>query len=70
MQESGPFSEGEELLCRLAVAERPNGGRGVGNMLEREFLNPLASYICTLPELPRALRCKPAADGGVDFEVI
>ena len=60
----------EELLCRLAVAERPNGGRGVGNMLEREFLNPLAGYICTLPELPRALRCKPAADGGVDFEVI
>lgn len=46
-----------EMLHRKAVLERGNGGRGVGNMLEREFLNPLANYICTLPEIPHVLRC-------------
>lgn len=46
-----------EMLRKKAIMERVNGGRGVGNMLEREFLNPLASFICTLPHMPSALRC-------------
>lgn len=58
-----------ELLHEKAVLVRANGGRGVGNMLEKEFLNPLASFICTLPELPSGLRCH-VGEGGIEFEVM
>ncbi len=58
-----------ESLREKAVLERAHGGRGVGNMLEREFLNPLASYICTLPEMPSALRCRNG-ENGIEFEVM
>ncbi|MCR5262549.1 MAG: AAA family ATPase [Clostridiales bacterium] len=58
-----------DMLHEKAVMERANGGRGVGNMLEKEFLNPLAGYICTLGAMPTALKC--TADGGkVRFEAI
>ncbi len=60
----------QETLRRKAVLERENGGRGVGNMLEREFLNPLAGFICTLPELPKVLRCHTDPDGNLVFEVM
>ena len=58
-----------DMLNEKAVMERANGGRGVGNMLEREFLNPLASYICTLPDMPSVLKCH-TTDGGIEFEVM
>ena len=58
-----------EVLHEKAVLERAHGGRGVGNMLEREFLNPLAGFICTLPEMPSVLRCLHTPDG-IQFEVI
>ena len=50
------------MLHEKAVLERANGGRGVGNMLEKEFLNPLAGYICTLDDSPKSLKCVP--EGG------
>ena len=59
----------QETLRQKAVLERAHGGRGVGNMLEREFLNPLASFICTLPEMPSVLRCH-SGENGVEFEVM
>lgn len=58
-----------EMLHQKAVLERAHGGRGVGNMLEREFLNPLASFICTLPDMPSVLRCHNG-DDGMEFEVM
>lgn len=58
-----------DMLHEKAIQERANGGRGVGNMLEREFLNPLASYICTLSEMPSILKCH-ATDTGIEFEVM
>lgn len=58
-----------EILREKAVLERAHGGRGVGNMLEREFLNPLAAYICTLPEMPSVLRCRNG-ESGIEFEVM
>lgn len=58
-----------EMLHEKAIMERANGGRGVGNMLEREFLNPLASYICTLPDMPSVLKCH-TTDNGIEFEVM
>ena len=58
-----------DMLHEKAVMERANGGRGVGNMLEREFLNPLASYICTLPDMPSVLKCH-TTDGGIEYEVM
>lgn len=45
-------------LQALAVLERGNGGRGVGNMLEKEFLNPLAEYICSEREISSIIYCK------------
>ena len=59
-----------EMLRRKAVLERGNGGRGVGNMLEREFLNPLSGFICTLPETPKMLKCRLDMDNDLAFEVI
>ena len=58
-----------QMLLEKAVLERAHGGRGVGNMLEREFLNPLASFICTLPNRPSVLRCHNGKNG-VEFEVM
>lgn len=57
-----------EMLHEKAVLERAYGGRGVGNMLEREFLNPLASFICTLPMMPSVLCCHYGKNG-IEFEV-
>lgn len=62
-------SEITEMLHEKAVLERVNGGRGVSNMLERVFLNPLANYICTLPNQPSVLRCH-CGNNGVEFEVM
>ncbi len=59
----------KEMLHEKAVLERAHGGRGVGNMLEREFLNPFASFICTLPEMPSALKCCNG-ENGIEFEVV
>lgn len=58
-----------EMLHEKAVLERAHGGRGVGNMLEREFLNPLASFICTFPDMPSVLRCH-SGENGIEFEVM
>ena len=52
------------------MLERGNGGRGVGNMLEREFLNPLAGFICTLPDTPKVLKCRTDAENSIVFEVV
>lgn len=57
-----------EMLHEKAVLERAHGGRGVGNMLEREFLNPLAGFICTLTDIPTALRCSNG-ENRIEFEV-
>lgn len=46
----------KNYLRQKAVLERANGGRGVGNMLEREFLNPLSEYLCTLKKAS-SLQC-------------
>lgn len=62
--------EVKETLRQKAVLERGNGGRGVGNMLEREFLNPLAGFICTLPETPGVLKCHADRENGLFFEVM
>ncbi len=58
-----------EMLHKKAILERAHGGRGVSNMLEREFLNPLASFICTLPDMPSVLRCHNG-ENGIEFEVM
>lgn len=58
-----------DVLHEKAVMERAHGGRGVGNMLEREFINPFSSFICTLPTMPSVLRCHNG-DNGIEFEVM
>lgn len=62
--------EALEWLKHKAVLERANGGRGVGNMLEREFLNPLASFICECAVAPSVLRCHISDDDKLVFEVM
>ncbi len=49
-------------LKKKAVLERKNGGRGVGNMLEKEFLNPLAEAICSIPHKVNHLQCDMAGE--------
>ena len=56
-------------LHKKAIMERANGGRGVGNMLEREFLNPLANFICTLSDTPFKLKCR-IVDKGIEFVTV
>ena len=58
-----------ELLHKKAVRERVNGGRGVGNMLEKEFLNPLAGFLCSLEGQPAVLRCLVNGDS-VAFQTV
>lgn len=58
-----------DMLHAKAVLERSNGGRGIGNMLEREFLNPLSSFICTLSNEPSVLRCLKE-ENEIAFEVM
>ena len=62
-------SEVMDCLHEKAVMVRENGGRGVGNMLEAEFMNPLARFICTLPEMPSKLVSK-VVEGKITFEVV
>lgn len=63
------YEEIAGLLREKAILERANGGRGVGNMLEREFLGPFAKFLCTLPGIPSAVICH-AVENRVEFEVI
>lgn len=58
----------KDFFREKAVLERANGGRGVGNMLEREFLNPLGRALCDFDQLPQALSCYEE-NGIVQFEV-
>lgn len=58
-----------ENLRLKAVMVRENGGRGVGNMLESEFTNQLARFICTLPSMPTKLHAFVADDQTIGFEV-
>lgn len=58
-----------EYLHEKAVLAREHGGRGIGNMLEREFLNPLGAFICTLSDMPSVLKCH-ATEVGIVFEVM
>ena len=55
-----------EFLHLMAVKERADGGRGVGNMLEREFQNPLADYLCKMDKDPEKLVCY-IEDGKIKF---
>ena len=55
-----------DYLKHQAVLERANGGRGVGNMLEREFLNPLSNCLCELQGQPGELWCA-AGEQGIVF---
>lgn len=59
----------EELKLK-AVKERANGGRGVGNMLEREILNPLSKFLCEIDTVPDCLKCSLDENKNVIFEVI
>ena len=67
------YSEILPALKKMAVKERANGGRGVGNMLERELLNPLAKYLETIRNAisyPVDMGCRLDESGKVCFEVI
>lgn len=38
--------EAKEYFLEQAKQERDKGGRGIGNMIENLFINPVAAYIC------------------------
>ena len=49
--------EADRYLRKKAVLERAYGGRGVGNMLERELVNPLTDYLDDRKDTPPCLTC-------------
>ncbi|MCD7822664.1 MAG: AAA family ATPase [Oscillospiraceae bacterium] len=60
-----------DMLHEKAVMKRADGGRGVGNMLEEEFQNPLGEYLATLPEIPAVLKCHANnTENKIEFEVM
>ena len=61
--------EVKEMLHEKAVLARADGGRGVGNMLESEFLNPFSNFICEYDKMPSVLKCRNG-ENGIEFEVI
>ena len=56
-------------LKRKAILGRANGGRGIGNMLEREFLNPLSEFMCTLDDYSKPLKCTLDSYNNIKFGV-
>ena len=46
-----------EYLNHEAIAQRSNGGRGIGNMLEEKLINPLAEYICNYNGKLAKIKC-------------
>lgn len=36
----------EQYFYPLAINTRENGGRGIGNIVEEKFINPLSRFIC------------------------
>lgn len=69
-QQKGINIHYEEVLPHLqkqAVLERRNGGRGVGNMLEKEFLNPFAEYFCSVDQVPENVVCRLDEDDNIIF---
>lgn len=63
------IEEVKDFLHQKAIESRADGGRGVANMLEREFLNPFGRFMCTLSGMPTKLRCYNG-NCGIEFEVI
>lgn len=59
-----------DFLKEKAIMERVNGGRGIGNMLERELLNPLGNLLCQQRDNPKVLRCHLGDSRQLVFEVI
>ncbi len=55
-------------LKELAVSERSDGGRGVGNMLESRFLNELTEYICEERNVPTTIYCRLDQEKQIVFE--
>lgn len=46
-----------EYLNHEAIAQRSNGERGIGNMLEEKLINPLAEYICNYNGKLAKIKC-------------
>ncbi len=54
-------------MKKLAVSSRAQGGRGVGNVIESEFLNPLSEYLCEETDPISGILCGIGPDGRVKF---
>lgn len=47
-----------KFLCYEAVSKRENGGRGIGNMLEEKFINPMSEFICEYKGILSEIICE------------
>lgn len=50
-----------------AVSHREKGGRGIGNMLEEKFINPLSGFICGYNGKLSKIICKVGENQTIDF---
>lgn len=51
------ISEIMDYMQNEAIGQRSNGGRGIGNMLEEKFINPLAEFISEYCGTPQNIKC-------------
>lgn len=54
--------KGMSYLKNKAVQDRNNGGRGVGNMIEREFVNKFSNYLTNNGKSERKIVCDLSSD--------
>lgn len=50
-----------------AISHREKGGRGIGNMLEEKFINPLSGFICGYNGKLSKIICKVGENQTIDF---
>ena len=55
------------FMKNKAIANRGNGGRGIGNMIEDKFINPLAEYICSYNGKLSRIKCYINDNNVIEF---
>lgn len=56
-----------DFLDNLAISQREKGGRGIGNMLEEKFINPISEFICRYGGKLSKITCVIGENQTVDF---
>lgn len=67
MSISVEITEIVDCMKEDAISHREKGGRGIGNMLEEKFINPLSGFICGYNGKLSKIICKVGENQTIDF---